>query len=62
MESRLDPEGFLRIHRSTLVNIARIRVLQRLDDGGGLVILENGVRLRVARNRRAAVEAALTGG
>lgn len=46
MESRLYPEGFLRIHRSTLVDITRIRVLQHLDDGGGLVILENGVRLR----------------
>ena len=61
MEARLDPTCFLRIHRSTLVNLARIRELQRLEDGGALLVLDSGVHLRVARNRRSAVERALVG-
>jgi two-component system LytT family response regulator len=61
MQTRLDPTCFLRIHRSTLVNLARIRELQRLEDGGALLVLDSGVHLRVARNRRGAVERALVG-
>ncbi len=49
MEARLDPEHFLRIHRSTLVNIDRIR---RIEPGIGtesIVVLEDGERLMVSR-------------
>jgi two-component system LytT family response regulator len=51
LESRLGTAGFQRIHRSTIVNIARVRELDRDPDGGGATILENGVRLRVAESR-----------
>lgn len=61
MEARLDPCAFCRIHRSSLVNLRRTRELQRMEDGGGILVLESGARLRVARGRRAAVEAALVG-
>lgn len=59
IEARLEAAGFARIHRSTIVNLARVAVLERAEDGGGIVILEDGVQLRVARNRRTEVEAAL---
>ena len=52
IESRLDPEMFLRIHRSTIVNIERIREIQPLQHGEHLVILENGQRLTLSRSYR----------
>ena len=47
----LGPDGFVRVHRSVLVNEARIRTLQREPDGSGSVTLDSGVQLRVARSR-----------
>ncbi len=44
-------DAFIRIHRSVLVNHARVRRLQREADGSGSVTLDSGVRLRVARAR-----------
>ena len=61
MEARLDAREFCRIHRSSLVHLRRVRELQRVDDGGGILVLDSGVQLRVARSRRADVEAALVG-
>ena len=59
LEEMLDPERFLRIHRSVLVNLTRIQELHRQEDGGGAVVLKDGVRLRVARARWEALENAL---
>lgn len=59
IEAKLESAGFLRIHRSTIVNLRRVAELQRMEDGGGLVVLEDGLQLRVARNRRSTLEAAL---
>jgi two-component system LytT family response regulator len=59
LEQWLDPRAFLRIHRSLLVSLARVRELHREADGGGAVVLADGVRLRVARGRWEALEAAL---
>jgi len=50
IESRLDPSQFLRIHRSTIVNIDRIREMQPLFHGDFTVILMNGTRLMLSRN------------
>lgn len=51
IEAALDPARFHRIHRSVIVNLERVRVLDRERDGGGSVVLTDGVRLRVARGR-----------
>jgi two-component system LytT family response regulator len=59
LERLLDPSRFVRIHRSVIVRMDRVRELRRDADGGGLVVLEGGVRLRVARSRWAGLEAAL---
>jgi two-component system LytT family response regulator len=52
MESQLDPSLFFRIHRSTIVNIDRIKELQPLFNGEYLVILRTGARLTLSRGYR----------
>lgn len=52
LEERLDPEKFLRIHRSTIVNIECIRELQQQFHGDYLVVLKNGQRLTLSRSYR----------
>ncbi len=59
LEEGLDGAGFLRIHRSSIVRVARIRELHRESDGGGTIVLADGIRLRVARGRWEALQAAL---
>lgn len=59
IESSLPAPPFFRIHRSSIVNLTRLKELQREGDGGGAVALSNGVRLRVARGRWTALERAL---
>jgi hypothetical protein len=59
VEARLDARRFVRIHRSSIVHVARIREVQPLTHGDHVVILRDGKVLRVARSRRAALEAAL---
>lgn len=59
LERRMDSARFLRIHRSVIVNLTRVKELHRETDGGGTVILANGIRLRVARNRWEALQTAL---
>jgi len=45
MENRLTPAGFMRISRSAIVNLARIREVQPLGPGQFSVLLKNGARL-----------------
>ena len=52
LEGRLNPEKFLRIHRSTLVNLDRIRELQPIFHGDYLVKLNDGTELTLSRNYR----------
>ncbi|MEM8933003.1 MAG: LytTR family DNA-binding domain-containing protein [Acidobacteriota bacterium] len=52
LEERLDPAKFIRIHRSTIVNIERIRELQQQFHGDYLVVLDNGQRLTLSRSYR----------
>lgn len=59
LEDLLDPRRFLRVHRCLIVSLARVGELQRDPDGGGTLVLRDGVRLRVARGRWDALERAL---
>jgi hypothetical protein len=59
VESQLDARRFVRIHRSTIVHIAKIREVQPLTHGDHAVILRDGKVLRVARSRRQALGEAL---
>ena len=49
LEKSLDPETFLRIHRSTIVNLGRIKDLQPGVHGEYVLTLRNGVRLQSGR-------------
>jgi two-component system LytT family response regulator len=49
MEARLDPDTFVRIHRSAIVNVDRIRELQPWLHGEYVVILEDGTKLSASR-------------
>jgi two-component system LytT family response regulator len=51
-EGRLAPEKFVRISRSTIVNIDRIKELQPLFYGEYTVTLQNGTRLTLSRRYR----------
>jgi two-component system LytT family response regulator len=52
LESRLPADRFLRIHRSTIVNIDRIREMQPLFYGEYAVLLQDGTRLTLSRSYR----------
>ncbi|MCE9667951.1 LytTR family DNA-binding domain-containing protein [Myxococcus stipitatus] len=56
LETRLGPERFVRIHRSAIVNVERIRELHHASPTETVVVLEDGQRLRVSRSRREALE------
>lgn len=59
IEAQLDPEQFLRIHRSQMVNIDRIRELQPLLNGEYAVVLRSGERLTLSRGYRERVRSRL---
>jgi len=59
LERLLDSKRFLRIHRSSIVNVDRVQMLHREADGSGTIVLTSGVRLRVARGRWEALQSAL---
>lgn len=52
IESRLDADSFLRIHRSIIVNVDRIRCLQACGYGEYLVVLKSGKSLPLSRSYR----------
>ncbi|HEY2165146.1 MAG TPA: LytTR family DNA-binding domain-containing protein, partial [Gemmatimonadaceae bacterium] len=56
LEEKLDPDVFMRIHRSAIVRLSRIDVFLRGEGGDYGVQLKNGVKLPVSRARRTALE------
>jgi len=52
LESQLDQNRFLRIHRSTIVNLERIRELQTQSHGEFTVVLNDGTQLKLSRGYR----------
>lgn len=61
LEARLDPRQFVRVNRSTLVNVEQIKELQPLFKGEHVVVLQNGKQLPLTRGVRELQEL-LTGG
>ena len=59
LEAKLDPARFVRIHRSTIVNIDRIRELQPAFHGDYVVKLKDGTELTMSRSCREKLEEAL---
>jgi len=56
LAERLDPQQFVRIHRSAIVNVARVRELRTSDGADGIAVLDDGTELRVGRGRRTVLE------
>ena len=57
LEATLDPERFVRIHRSRLVNRDRVRELRWEARGEMVVVTTSGAELKVARSCRAKLRA-----
>jgi two-component system, LytTR family, response regulator len=61
LAEQLDPERFLRIHRSTIVNLDRVREIQPMFKGTYVVILSDGTQLTSTRGYRDGLRLLLEG-
>jgi two-component system, LytTR family, response regulator len=61
LEAKLNPADFVRIHRSTIVRVDRIRELEPLFQGDYVVILTDGTRLTSSRGYRERLQDLLQG-
>lgn len=52
LETRLDPRRFIRIHRSSIVNVDRVSEIRSTPHGDSVVLLHDGTKLRMSRSRR----------
>ena len=59
LEVRLAPASFVRIHRSSLINLEALKEITPAGSGDGQAVLKSGVRLNVGRNYRDKLLAAL---
>jgi two-component system LytT family response regulator len=58
LEAQLDPARFVRIHRSTIVNVERIKELQPFFRGEYVVLLLDGTSLKLSRGYKEHLETA----
>jgi two-component system, LytTR family, response regulator len=56
LAERLDPARFIRVHRSTIVNLESILQLEPISHGEFEVLLKSGARTRISRSYRAQLE------
>jgi two-component system LytT family response regulator len=61
LERRLDPSQFLRLHRSAIANLSRVRMVEAAERGDGVAVLSTGARIRVPATRRSELERRLAG-
>jgi two-component system LytT family response regulator len=59
LETQLDPETFLRVSRSAIINLDRVKELQPMFKGEHIIVLQNGKRLAMTRGLLRDVEHAL---
>jgi two-component system LytT family response regulator len=59
LEKQLDPEKFLRVSRSAIVNLDRVTELQPMFKGEHIIVLHNGKRLAMTRGLLRDLEQAL---
>jgi len=56
LERRLDARRFMRVHRSAIVQLDRVRAVEAHLRGEAIVVLSTGARIKVTRARREALE------
>jgi two-component system LytT family response regulator len=61
IQTRLDPRKFMRVHRSRIVNIERIKELQPWVHGEYLIVLQDGTQLTLSRSYREKLMGAMSG-
>jgi len=59
LETKLDPEKFVRVHRSVIVNVEKIKEIYPRSNGDQDLVLHNGRQLMLSRNYRDKFFAAL---
>ena len=59
LEQDLDPAVFCRVHRSSIVNLERVRSLNLGEDGEFEIRLDDGAHVRLSRRYRKQLEARL---
>ncbi len=52
LERRVDPRSFQRVHRSTIVNLDRVRQVRPHTNGECFLVLESGAEVKVSRSYR----------
>ena len=52
LEQKLDPTQFIRIHRTTIVNVQRIRDTRPASHGDHIIVLHDGTQLQMSRAYR----------
>lgn len=58
IQERLDPERFIRVHRSHIVNLDFLEQIEPLDTGDARLLLKDGSRIPCSRRYRAALRPA----
>lgn len=56
LEEKLNPQRFIRIHRSHIVNISMVKVIKPWFSGDSKVKLKNGKILKMSRNYKEALD------
>jgi two-component system, LytTR family, response regulator len=60
LEEKLDPDMFLRVHRSSIVNLQHVKEVRTEADGDYAVVLVNGEKLSMSRGYRSRINGWLT--
>jgi DNA-binding LytR/AlgR family response regulator len=59
IQDRLDPERFVRVHRSYIVNIEFLTQIEPLESGDARLLLKDGTRIPCSRRYRNALRGEL---
>ena len=55
LAERLDPRGFLRVHRSFIVNLKYVKEVRRESNGDSVVIMDSGQKVALGRSYRSSL-------
>ncbi|HVF40429.1 MAG TPA: LytTR family DNA-binding domain-containing protein [Gemmatimonadaceae bacterium] len=61
LSNRLDGRAFMRVHKSAIVNVSRVKEIQSMFNREAVAVLIDGTKVRLARGKRAQLEALIEG-
>jgi len=56
LEQKLDPRNFARVHKSSIVNLNKVKELEQWFTGDYEILLNNGEKIKMSRNYREVLE------